>query len=305
MVQYSVWTNCCNNCKFCLRKQRRFYSKQKQLIQLERIKNNIKIIDWNNNFSYGISLLGGQLYYITDIDLQQSFLQLIDIIIQYILKPSTNIHCRYSTVTNGLYQPTFLYKVVDKIQNQVGLNKLDINFSYDLKYRFKSQQDRLLCLNNINNFHKKYNYIVGVQMILTEYLIQMCLNNQFSINKFIQNDIPGNNLALLYPHPIHTGIELDDFFFTRNQFLQFLKYLKTENYNVYRSFLYSTKNSCTFKYTGLRDKKRNDYIENPILSDGKQILNQKCGHSILYKCYKNSNKCMLCDLKMLQQQIYI
>lgn len=169
MVQYGVWPNCCNNCAFCLREERRPYSKEEQLLWLDRIKKNITLIDWENQFSFGISLLGGELYFITDKDLQESFLELIDVIIEKVLKVSKNPSCKYSTVTNGLYNPEFLYKVIDKIVNSVGIQYVDVNFSFDLKYRFKNEEDKQLVLKNINDFHNRYDYCVGVQMILTQY----------------------------------------------------------------------------------------------------------------------------------------
>lgn len=305
MVQYGVWPNCCNNCKFCLRLQRIPYDKNKQLLQLERIKKNIDIIDWKNQYSFGISLLGGQLYYITDNDLQQSFLQLIDIIIEKILKVSNNPQCKYSTVTNGIYNPQFLYKVIDKIVNQVGIDKVDLNFSYDLKYRYSTEKDRLCVLKNINQFHNRYNYIVGVQMILTQYLIDLWKNDQFNVKDFTNKNFSGNKLVFLYPHPIQTSYQLQDFKFKRKDFLNFITQLKIQSYDTYVSFLLSTKNSCSFKYTGLHDKTRIDANQLPKLTENKQIFNKKCGHSVLYQCYSDTNKCILCDLYNLDKGIYL
>lgn len=305
MVQYACWSNCCNACDFCLRKERIPYSKEKQLWMLDKIKKNLDYVDWKNKFNYGISLLGGELYFITDKELQDSFLELIDLIIEKVLKVSDNPNCRYSTVTNGLYDPTFLYKVIDKIVNAVGIQYVDLNFSYDLKYRFKNENDRLKCLKNINDFHQRYNYCCGVQMILTQYVINEWKNGNFDVNKFIEEEIPGNQLCFLYPHPIETGIKLDDFNFNRKDFLEFMQYLKSTNYTVYLSFLQSTKNSCTFKYTGVKERGSNDYTEEPKLTDGKEIINEKCGHSMLYSCYKDSDKCMLCDLNMLDEEVYL
>ena len=304
MVQYGVWSNCCNACKFCLREERIPYTKEQQLLSLEKIKKNLDYIDWKNQFNYGISLLGGELYYITDKELQNSFLELIDMIIEKILKISTNPDCKYSTVTNGLYKPTFLYKVIDKIVNAVGIEKVDINFSYDLKYRFKNEEDRLLVLKNINDFHKRYNYCVGVQMILTQYVIDFWKEGKFDVNTFMEKEIPGNQLCFLYPHPIHSGFVLDDFNFKRKDFLQFIQYLKCTNYNIYWSFIQSTKNSCSFKYTGLKDRIMSNYDQKPLLSDGKELINEKCGHSILYKCYADCDKCVLCDLQMLDEGLF-
>ena len=305
MVQFGVWSNCCNACDFCLREERIPYSKEKQLYYLDMIKKNIEYIDWKDKFSYGISLLGGELYYITDKDLQKSFLELIDVIIEKILKVSPNPECKYSTVTNGLYDPTFLYQVIDKIVKEVGLKAIDVNFSYDLKYRFKSEEDRLKVLKNINDFHKRYNYNVGVQMIMTQYVINEWKAGRFDVNKFMEEEIPGNYLTFLYPHPIRTGKKLDDFNFNRTDFLDFIQYLKDECYNVYLSFLHSTKNSGTFKYTGLQNRVYPSVDAQPVLSDGKEIINENCGHSIIYKCYSDCDDCVLCDLKEFDEEVYI
>lgn len=305
MIQYSVWSNCCNACKFCLRADRIPYPKKKQFVLLDKIKENINYIDFKDKFSNGISLLGGELYYITDKKLQDSFMELIDIIIEKVLKVSPNPYCKYSTVTNGLYDPTFLYRVVDRIVDAVGIDKVDINFSYDLKYRFKDEESRLLVLKNINDFHKRYNYRVGVQMILTQYLIDAWKEGKFEVNQFMKEFIPGNILTFLYPHPIKTGFKLTDFNFKRGDFLEFMKYLRTNCSEVYYNFLQSTKNSCTFKYTGLQDRDTADLTAQPVLSDGKEVINEKCGHSILYKCYADSDKCVLCDLNNLDRDAYL
>lgn len=305
-VQYGVWPNCCNACDFCLREERIPYTKEKQLRWLDYIKQNIKTIDWKNKFNGGISLLGGELYFITDEELQESFLELIDVIIEYVLKPNGR-NCKYSTVTNGIYDPTFLYKVVDKIKDSVGIERVDVNFSYDLKYRFKNEDTRKLVLHNINEFHKRYNYKVGVQMILTQYLIDMWREGKFDVKEFTDTQIPGNILTLLYPHPTKAGKVLTDFYFKRNDLLDFVIYLKKNCYETYYSFLLSTKNSCSYKYTGLRDRVdfKQDLSEEPTLSDGKEIINEKCGHSILYKCYSDCDECLLCDLKELDEEAYL
>ena len=308
MVQYGVWPNCCNNCDFCLRLNRVPYTKDQQIMWLKNISNNIDHIDWQNEYSYGISLLGGELYYVTDLDIQNEFLKLIDKIIQKILKPSKNKYCKYSTVTNGLYDPKFLYKVVDKIVEATSIERVDLNFSFDFKYRFKSIDDQKLVLHNINEFHDKYNYVVGVQMILTQYLIDMWRHKEFNINQFIDQYIPGNNLCFLYPHVIHTGKKLDDFNFKRHDFLDFLHYMKNENYIVYMSFMNSTKNSAVFKYTGYKTRLLNkidtNYSQQPVLSDGKELINEKCGHSLLYRCYADCDKCMMCDLVNIDGDIF-
>jgi len=84
-----------------------------------------------------------------------------------------------------------------------------------------------------------------------------------------------------------------------------MQYLKQNNYNTYFNFLHSTKNSAIFKYTGFRDRDDDKFKvdQQPVLSDGKEVINESCGHSILYKCYEDSERCMLCDLKAMEPDL--
>ena len=298
MVQYGLWSDCCNNCKFCLRKDRRTTTDEQKIKNIETIMTNIDYIDWENKFSYGISILGGEIYFVKSKEVQDAYMKLIDKIIEKILKVSKNPKCRYSTVSNGLYNPEFLYRVIDRIVSEVGIDKVDMNFSYDLKYRYDSEEKRLLALKNINDFQKRYNYGVGVQMILTQYVLDMWKEGKFDVKQFENEVIPKCNLCFLYPHPINTGLNLPDFNFKRGDLLKFLVYLRETSYQTYLNFIYSTKNSGTFKYTGYRDRKGfpDEDKQQPVLTDGKELINPRCGHSMLYKCYSDCDECLLCDL---------
>lgn len=301
-VQYGVWPNCPNSCKFCLLKEKEFLNEDEQLAILDDIIKNISYLDWKGKFSAGISLLGGEVYYIKSERVQDKFMELVDVIIDKILLVSDNPACRYSTVTNGLYNPAFLYRVIDRIVERVGISKVDVNFSFDFKYRFTSEKAKQLVLDNINAFHVRYNYKVCVQMILTQYVLDMWKAGDFDVPKWEQDNIPGNILTFLYPHPIHIGVEPPDFRFKRSDFLQFMQYLRTSAYDHFVNFVHSTLNSERFKYTGLEERSYDEkkdcgrhVSQIPILSDGKEIKSS-CGHSILYRCYKDSDRCMLCDL---------
>ena len=296
MCQYGVWPNCCNACKFCLRRERMPISKEAMINRIRDIRENLNVLDWKDKFKHGISLLGGELYYITDEEIQNEFLLLIDDIIEKVLKNGFE-NVKYSTVSNGLYDTTFLFKVIDKIVDAVGIDCVDFNVSYDLKYRFSSEKDRLRCLKTIVDFHKRYNYRVGVQMILTQHVIDACMNGTFSIKEFETKEAPGSILTFLYPHKLAPGLApLPDFFFTRSSFLNFISWLEEEYPEHYQNFKSSVINSSKFKYTGLKDKKNGDTSQQAILSDGKNEYTE-CGHSVLYRCYSDSDECMLCDLE--------
>ena len=136
-------------------------------------------------------------------------------------------------------------------------------------------------------------------MILTQYVIDSVWSKSWDMKSFIDNDIPGNQLVFLYPHPIRSnGLNLNDFFFKRNSFLKFLLFLEKKYPDIHLNTILSAKHSGTFKYTGLFDPDK-DNFQQPILADGKEILQDKCGHSVLYNCYSDSDKCMLCDIEKL------
>ena len=56
------------------------------------------------------------------------------------------------------------------------MNHVDVNFSYDFKYRFHTEESRQRCIETINAFHDRYNYHCGVQMIVTQDVVNMYLN---------------------------------------------------------------------------------------------------------------------------------
>ena len=268
------------------------------LHEIDRVRQNIDFIDWKDKFADGISILGGEIYFITDPDIQDAYMLLVDDIIDKILFVSISPRCRYSTVTNGMYDPAFLFRVIDRIKERTGdMRFVDVNFSYDIKYRYPSEEKRLQALENIKLFRDRYDYTVGVQMILTQYLIDDIMSGKFDFKYFIEEELKGCNFCFLYPHPINTGFTLTDFFFKREDFLKFCVYLKAEFPEIYNNMYSSTNASGVYKYTGMRNKS-GSIKQQPILSDGKEKL-LKCGHSELYKCYSDSDECMLCDLQIL------
>lgn len=300
VLQYGLWANCSNSCKFCLLRNKDFMSKEQMMHRLDTVRQNLDHIDWLDKFQDGVSLLGGELYHITDTDVQNSFMQLIERIIEKVLLSSPNPNVRYSTVTNGIYEPSFLIRVLDRIVEAVGVNALDVNFSYDLKYRFPSSKAEMQCLSNINLVHNRYDYKVGVQMIATQYLIDAVLSDEFNIQAFTDKYIPGNQLVFLYPHPLNPELApLHDFQFKRESLLMFADLLADQYPKHWLNFYHSTKNSATYKYTGMRWP-YGPVDQQPELTDGKEEITD-CGHSVLYRCYSDSDKCMLCDLEHMYE----
>ena len=194
MVQYDPWNHCSNSCDFCLIYRKRILNNEQMIERIDQIIDNINYVGdrWTTQFSDGISLLGGEVYFITDLNVQEKLMELIDHIIDKILLPNKVLGhiCKYSTVTNGIYQPDLLFRMIDRIVEKVGIEFVDVNFSYDLKYRFHTEESRLLCLENMRKFSERYNYRIGAQMVVTEYLIDLINNKEFDIGEFQNKIVP-------------------------------------------------------------------------------------------------------------------
>lgn len=305
MVQYGLWPNCTNSCDFCLLLDKDYKSVDQRLNMLEAIKENIDFVDWKDKFSNGISLLGGEIYYTESDQIKESFLDLIKKIINIIIIP--NKESVYSTVTNGIYDSKLLLEPTLDLFKEYGvLDQVDINFSWDLKYRFHNEESLQSMIKNTNMIYDKYGLYPGVQTCLTQYLIDAHLNGEFDLVEYQKEHFPNTKLSLLYPHKINTGKVLDDFFFKRESLFKFIKYLKSTGQNaLIQHLIQSVTNSSQFKYTGLwiRDdiysgnKIKKEIEQEPTL-ENKQNLTE-CGHSDMYRCYTDSDKCLLCDLLMV------
>ena len=303
MVQYGLWPNCTNNCDFCLLLDRVYKSEKERLRVLAAVKENIKIVDWKDKFSDGISLLGGEIFYTDSEKVKASFLDLINLIIDCVFSQSER--SIISIVSNGIYDPNILLRpTLDLLKERGVLDRINLNFSYDHKYRFHTEESLHSMIKNTNLVYDEYGIVPCVQTCLTQYLIDMHLNGEFNIFDYQKEHFPNSVLTFLYPHKINTGKEVGDFFFTRSSLFKFIKWLKEHKYeDTLNNFIQSVINSSQFKYTGLLY--RGDVLENgrdrdkeahqqPTL-ERKQILTD-CGHSNLYRCYSDSDKCMLCDL---------
>lgn len=314
MVQYGIHSMCNGSCEFCLIKNQTELTMEEIYSELQRIKENIRYIstqddNWTNTYKDGVSLLGGELYFVQDETYKKLFLEVIDVIVEEVLLKSPYKHVRFSTVTNGYYDPNWLlYPTVDKIVDAVGKSYVDVNFSYDLDFRFHSKEHEQKVVDTINGFHDRYNYCACVQMVLTQKVIDRVLNEGWLPSEFAKETFPDNQISFLYPHNIHRGNDfqgernLPGFFFTRSSFIKAMRIFKEKEPLIFESFVKSTRNSAVFKPTGLYYKGDSGWAEQkPIYTDGKEIVNEQCPvkHSDLYKCYTDSDKCLLCDLEAI------
>ena len=74
--------------------------------------------------------------------------------------------------------------------------------------------------------------------------------------------------------------------------MKFMRKIYHENPENFFNFVSSVRHSSVFKYTGLYIDDNGITHSEPVLSDGKEIINPVCNHSALYQCYSDSDKCI-------------
>ena len=122
ILQYLLWTNCNNACKFCIRGDKSdAYSKiEDMLASIEKAKSNILSQDWSS-YKGGISIIGGELYYVEDRRLQLALLDLMHTATDVILKKNDST-C-IVLITNLIYDDSFLKEVLHQFEKEGVLNQ--------------------------------------------------------------------------------------------------------------------------------------------------------------------------------------
>lgn len=225
-VQYTLWTDCSNNCDFCLHKNNKIDDKIANLNYL------IPYIQKDKGYN-AIGFIGGEFFnkQLKDFKVKDLFYKAIDLVIEKILRKE--VYTFY--IAAGLIQKNLddLYEFLDYCQRFDIISCIVICTSYDSKYRFHNEYSKQLWFDNIQNLKQKYSSLrIHVDTILTEAFLQEYLNNQFDIINYCKV----NNLDLDFEEP-KTGIDtfidkqhsLKDFFPKRNTFLIFLKKVAIES----------------------------------------------------------------------------
>ena len=297
MLQYLLWTNCNNSCKFCIRgdKLDAYTNTRDMLVSVEKAKTSILNQDWSK-YSGGVSVIGGELFFIEDKTLQIALKELFIIICDKVLSVRDSVHL--VLISNLLYDISFLREVLDIFKERNLLSQVQLHVSFDTKYRFHSEAAKTLYYENLVKVRQIYpELVITVQCILTQYLIEAINNKEFSITEF--EDRYNVKFALLIPLKSNLSIKLPDFLPKRRDFINLLLKISVENPLTFRRFIDSARYAFISK----------DFIDTQndeeLIPSNSALLYPsvlKCGHCDIYQCYADSDKCMLCDMEALCQR---
>lgn len=294
LLGFEIWHDCPNQCEFCaLGDLRKITTPQQKIQNINTLKSILKSIDISKYDE--LSLVGGELGYSIPQEVKDELLYLIGYIItEYIKENKLNKLYIMSSLMNGIgVIKDIIYKF--KINNL--LDKLSINTSYDTKWRFNSITKKIW-EENIN-YIKEQGVSIHIETILTGDLIDKFLSNDGELLKIIN----GYNVDFIRPVSSHDRKMTEmpkNFFPERKKFFAFLMKLQQEYKDLFDKLLDMKMRASTIyvlPYNGqvIRDNEHNIEDINKELSP--------CGHSDVFKCYSDSDRCIICDIDKFRNKL--
>lgn len=312
-LQFELWQNCNNGCKFCyLNGSRIISSPEKQVQDIEKVRsiiNSEKLNDYNS-----IGLIGGEFFQgqLSDPEVKKHWLLLINDMAKY-LREGKLKEC-WITASLMSSDLTDLYETFDIFPKD---KKILISTSYDEEGRFKSEEQRQIWLNNLRLVHERYpQAMVHAQVIVTQSFLDKVLKDDTIIREILKYSgldfkLPGlfrkdyTKLNVLNAKTYHDTLlrTKDQFpkgFFIehRKDFLKFVKKL-TE--------IFGSDKINWFCRNEVRSKTLYLLAPNKVLEDrwdtNNDLENAECGHVYDSYCYLDSDKCSRCDAMKLYQDL--
>lgn len=292
LLQYNLWLNCNQRCAFCYQGSNpRRFSEEEKTKSLRRFLSILKDDDFMSSYD-DVAIIGGEIFdnKFTN-ENERLYFECLSIIRD---KMKHNKLRSFNMNTNLLYEDmSMLTKTLDFFGDLQ--NRLHVVTSYDVKYRFHTENSRLLFLSNLSKIDKEYPKVnKTVQSVVSSFFIDDVLNGRFDINQFEQKYHCEYNLN----NVIHSDL-VDrlgkDFFPKRDEYIKFLFFLKKTNLKLLQRFNV--------------DKDDKDFIYCDPETDKIRVANSmklkrlSCGHYETYLMYSDCDKCTLCDTRMIQGKL--
>lgn len=222
-IQYELWKDCKNGCKFCFNKG------QPDLDKLESLNFIINKIQEPEVDDYSeIGFIGGEFFddQLNDVKVWMKFIEIFDICKQKI--ECGKIKKIYLT-TSLLYKVNRFLLPFLNLMRAFGISdKILICTSYESKYRFHTKELLKLWQDNMLWLHEEFPEVkLHTEMIVTQFFIDEVLNDTFSITKFketyhteVDYIEPASGFYYIDKQDMYKDIK--DFFPTKSSFIKFL-----------------------------------------------------------------------------------
>lgn len=305
IYEFLLWNTCKNNCRFCHQKANKarfpgkFPDDEGKYKSIKLVEQYIK----NGNYIDGSDLLmmGGELF---DTKLsektERAFMQLIDTIF-------TRLHnrklFRFYFNSNLIYEDMdLLYKVLDRFYNFekfcknghwkcfIPENRVFFTTSYDIAYRYRTEDDRHLVEDNLKRLSKRYPHITKTaNFILTDKGCEFLLSNPKFPREF--EDEYGcrlNPIPYIILDPAMAATRK-----TVQQTLLALNYADPYFLRTYINSMKADKERILLEFDGTK------------LSNASS-KNASCDHNENFRrVYKDDDRCFICDCMNMAKSLGI
>lgn len=176
-IQFQLWHDCNNGCIFCCNKGQPKTDKVAALKRILELLDNPATCEGFNE----IGIIGGEIFdnQLEDPEVMMLFYKLIDKIISM---PFDRIYIATTLIYN---MNKYLIPLLCYLNAKRALDRCWICTSYDLKYRFKSEEAKRLWHDNMAHLTKYCpNVFKHVEMIVTQYFVDAVNSGEFDIDKF-------------------------------------------------------------------------------------------------------------------------
>ena len=280
-IQLGLWSDCLNNCRFCYLDKKERHKTTPTENKRNRI---LKAAEFAESSSaQRIGFIGGEFFCGQLKGCEDEWMYLLDTLAR---KDSEVLF-----TANLIGKQYFLGETLDGLDNDV-----NICTSFDLKGRFHSEAARASWFENVEGLHER-----NVSVVCTCILTQDFLEWDYDLPDWLEINFSNPTLSTRwYSHVdkdrYHELLLRDNHFFSLpkrktaigwmknhpNFVRNYVNYCGSHPNNIYTFDVDDNLKEFSFDFT--TSTKYNDPV---------------CGHPYNARCYADSDKCMMCDAKLI------
>lgn len=235
-IQYQLWQDCRNGCKFCSERCQMSVDKKWALEFTLNKLDDPEVFDYEE-----VGIIGGEIFdnQIENEEVRALFYKLMDKL--------AGMHFNKIYVATSLIydMKPYLLPFLDYLRKINIMDKVLLCTSYDLKYRFNVPGKQELWENNMLTLLKDYPDLkTHVETIMTQHFIDAVLNDTFSIKEFCEKyrtrvDYIEPSSGMYYNTKADCEKACPGFFPKKKSFIEFLKKAGLKNKEIDLSCLIS------------------------------------------------------------------
>lgn len=228
-IQYQLWQDCRNGCKFCSERNQYKVDKKWALeFTIEKL-NDPEVFDYEE-----VGIIGGEIFdnQLENEEVKSLFYKLTDKICSMHFK-------KIYIATSLIFDMTpYLIPYLEYLRKLNVMDKVLLCTSYDIKYRFNIEGKKELWESNMLKLQKDFPDLrTHVETIITQHFIDAVLNKEFSITDFCNKfktriDYIEPSSGMFYNTKQDCEKACPGFFPKRESFIQFLKFAGLKNKEI-------------------------------------------------------------------------